>query len=356
MSPWCANSASQPDHQDRPRQDRALWPERRRYQQCGADRDFGGDAATQVVQQEKQFDLIVRLERNTGTTPKPSATSRWRRPADSSSLSRSSPTSGDPGRFVRSPAREFRYMESSSRRGTRPGRRGGGRLFIRSRAPLPCRGATIPGLGVGPTPNIPPRADQLKFILPLTFLLIFLLLFALYGNFEFPVITLLGVVLSAPVSGLLAFWMTHTPFSVSSGVGFLALFGVSVQTAVVYISYVNELRRTGAPLDEAIRDGAILRLRPIMMTALVAALDCAGGALDRRWSFASEGRCAGDRQRFVHPPSDRRLPDAGALTIWWRARVIGWRFDLAVSSGVAWVANSRHMLSARLRRSIHSRP
>jgi heavy metal efflux system protein len=102
--------------------------------------------------------------------------------------------------------------------------------------------------------------------------LIFLLLFALYSNFKFPFITVLGVVLSAPVGGILALWITNTPFSVSSGIGFLALFGVSVQTAVVYISYVNELRRNGTPVAEAIREGAILRLRPIMMTALVAAL------------------------------------------------------------------------------------
>jgi len=68
-----------------------------------------------------------------------------------------------------------------------------------------------------------------------------------------------------------ALWMTGTPFSVSSGIGFLALFGVSVQTAVVYISYVNELRLGGASLAEAVREGALRQLRPIMMTALVAA-------------------------------------------------------------------------------------
>jgi cobalt-zinc-cadmium resistance protein CzcA len=112
----------------------------------------------------------------------------------------------------------------------------------------------------------------MRVILPLTLGLIFLLLFALYSNFKFPFITVLGVVLSAPVGGIIALWLTGTPFSVSSGIGFLALFGVSVQTAVVYISYVNELRRDGTPLDAAIRQGAILRLRPIMMTALVAAL------------------------------------------------------------------------------------
>ena len=109
-------------------------------------------------------------------------------------------------------------------------------------------------------------------ILPLTLGLIFLLLFVLYGNFKFPFITVLGVVLSAPAGGILALWLTGTPFSVSSGIGFLALFGVSVQTAVVYISCVNEMRGNGTDLATAIRDGAILRLRPIMMTALVAAL------------------------------------------------------------------------------------
>jgi len=113
---------------------------------------------------------------------------------------------------------------------------------------------------------------QLSVILPLTLFLIFLLLFALYSNFKFPFITVLGVLLSAPVGGIVALWISGTPFSASSGIGFLALFGVSVQTAIVYISYVNELRRDGTPLPESIRQGAILRLRPIMMTALVAAL------------------------------------------------------------------------------------
>jgi cobalt-zinc-cadmium resistance protein CzcA len=114
--------------------------------------------------------------------------------------------------------------------------------------------------------------EQLMVILPVTLFLIFLLLFALYSNFKFPFITVLGVVLSAPVGGIVALWITGTPFSVSSGIGFLALFGVSVQTAIVYISYVNELRLSGTDLTDAIREGAILRLRPIMMTALVAAL------------------------------------------------------------------------------------
>jgi cobalt-zinc-cadmium resistance protein CzcA len=121
--------------------------------------------------------------------------------------------------------------------------------------------------------------SQLQVVLPLTLFLIFLILFALYSNFKFPVITVAGVLLSAPVGGILALALTGTPFSVSSGIGFLALFGVSVQTAVVYISYANELRRGGAGIPEATREAALLRLRPIMMTALVAAIGLLPAAL-----------------------------------------------------------------------------
>jgi cobalt-zinc-cadmium resistance protein CzcA len=120
---------------------------------------------------------------------------------------------------------------------------------------------------------------ELAIILPLTLVVIFLLLFALYGNFKFPFITVVGVILSAPVGGLLALLITRTPFSVSSGIGFLALFGVSVQTAVVYISYANELRKGGHPIASATTEAALLRLRPIMMTALVAAFGLLPAAL-----------------------------------------------------------------------------
>ena len=98
------------------------------------------------------------------------------------------------------------------------------------------------GLGRRIHRNTPRRGASCNVILPLTLFLIFLLLFALYSNLKFPLITVLGVLLSAPVGGIVALVVTGTPFSVSSGIGFLALFGVSVQTAVVYISYVNELR------------------------------------------------------------------------------------------------------------------
>ena len=92
----------------------------------------------------------------------------------------------------------------------------------------------------------------------------------LYSNFKFPMITVLAVLLSGPIDGLIALRLTGTPFSASSGIGFIALFGVSVQTAVIFISYANEPRRTGMGIMEATREAAVLRLRPITMTGLVA--------------------------------------------------------------------------------------
>jgi cobalt-zinc-cadmium resistance protein CzcA len=120
---------------------------------------------------------------------------------------------------------------------------------------------------------------QMNIVLPITIVLIFSILFVLYHNFKFPLITVVGVILSAPLGGLLAMLITDTPFSVSSMIGFLALFGVSVTTAVVYISYANELRLGGVGIAEATRTAALLRLRPIMMTALVAALGLLPAAL-----------------------------------------------------------------------------
>ena len=240
---------------------------------------IGGDAATQVVQQEKQFDLIVRLERQYRDNPESIGDIPVATPGGQQLPLKEFADIGV------TQGASFIYRQDNSRYiGVQFSVVGRDLAGAVEDAIHQVKGAVALPQGYhldwgGTYTEYTASRDQLKFILPLTFLLIFLLLFALYGNFKFPVITLLGVVLSAPVGGLLALWITHTPFSVSSGVGFLALFGVSVQTAVVYISYVNELRRTGAPLDEAIRDGAILRLRPIMMTALVAALGLAPAAL-----------------------------------------------------------------------------
>jgi cobalt-zinc-cadmium resistance protein CzcA len=121
--------------------------------------------------------------------------------------------------------------------------------------------------------------QQLAVIGPLTVILIFLILFALYGNFKFPVTIALGVLMTEPVGALLALKLTHTPFSVSSVLGLLALMGVSVETAVILVSYINKLRLEGLEIREATYEASLLRLRPIMMTALVACLGLLPAAL-----------------------------------------------------------------------------
>ncbi|HXF25870.1 MAG TPA: efflux RND transporter permease subunit, partial [Bryobacteraceae bacterium] len=114
--------------------------------------------------------------------------------------------------------------------------------------------------------------SQMKIILPLTLLLILLILFALYGNVKFPIIILFSVVMTEPVGGLLALWLTGTNFSVSSMLGFVALMGVAVQTSVILYSFINKLRLEGRDIASATLEASLLRLRPIMMTALVACL------------------------------------------------------------------------------------
>jgi heavy metal efflux system protein len=110
-------------------------------------------------------------------------------------------------------------------------------------------------------------------------LLIFFILFALYGNFKYPVAIALGVGITVPVGALIALKLTNTPFSVSSGLGMLALVGVSVQTGVILVSYINKLRLEGMDIKTATREASLLRLRPIMMTALVACLGLLPAAL-----------------------------------------------------------------------------
>ena len=240
---------------------------------------IGGDVATQVIQGEKQFDLVVRLDH------------QYRDNAEEIGNILVATPGGQ-----QLPLKEFAdirvtngasfiYRQDNSRyigvQFSVEGRDLAGAVedaIAQVKAKVKLQQGYRLDWG-GEYKEYTASRAQLNLIVPLTVGLIFLLLFALYSNFKFPFITVLGVVLSAPAGGIIALWLTGTPFSVSSGIGFLALFGVSVQTAVVYISYVNELRRNGVGVAEAIREGAILRLRPIMMTALVAALGLLPAAL-----------------------------------------------------------------------------
>ncbi len=112
---------------------------------------------------------------------------------------------------------------------------------------------------------------RLFIIVPITVLIIFIILYTMFRSSKWAALILATVVM-ASVGGLLALLVTGTDFSVSSGVGFLALFGVSVQTGVIMLEYINQLRASGRTIMDAAVEGAVLRLRPIMMTMLVATL------------------------------------------------------------------------------------
>jgi cobalt-zinc-cadmium resistance protein CzcA len=112
---------------------------------------------------------------------------------------------------------------------------------------------------------------RLAFVVPITILMILIILYTMFNFYKWALL-ILATIAMAPLGGLLALLVTGTHFSVSSGVGFLALFGVSVQTGVIMLEYINQLRARGHSIVDAAVEGAILRLRPIMMTTLVATL------------------------------------------------------------------------------------
>jgi cobalt-zinc-cadmium resistance protein CzcA len=123
------------------------------------------------------------------------------------------------------------------------------------------------------------RAEaRLAVVVPLTVFVIFIILYTMFRSFKWSLLILLNVGM-ARIGGLLALLVTGTYLSVSSGVGMLALFGVSVQTGVIMLEYINQLRARGRTIVDAAVEGAVLRLRPIMMTMLVATLGLLPAAL-----------------------------------------------------------------------------
>ncbi|HEV2305244.1 MAG TPA: CusA/CzcA family heavy metal efflux RND transporter [Candidatus Acidoferrales bacterium] len=239
----------------------------------------GGQAATQVIQGEKLFDLVVRME------------PQFR----SSSSQIGNLLVGTPsGQLIplsqladihESSGASFIYRENNSRYiGVQYSIEGrdlesavlAGQKAVAAAVQFP------PGYQVtwgGEYSELVAAEKQLDLVGPLALLLIFFILFALYGNFKFPIGIAFGVVITEPVGALIALKLTHTPFSVSSVLGLLALMGVSVETAVILYSFINKLRLNGEDIRTATREAALLRLRPIMMTALVACLGLLPAAL-----------------------------------------------------------------------------
>jgi cobalt-zinc-cadmium resistance protein CzcA len=119
--------------------------------------------------------------------------------------------------------------------------------------------------------NLQSATQRLQIVVPVSLLLVFVLLFAMFGNVKDGLLVFTGIPF-ALTGGILALWLRDIPMSISAAVGFIALSGVAVLNGLVMISYIRSLREDGTPLDAAIREGALTRLRPVLMTALVASL------------------------------------------------------------------------------------
>ena len=119
--------------------------------------------------------------------------------------------------------------------------------------------------------NLEAARERLMLVVPLCFLIIFLFLFSTFNSVKYALIVFSGVPLALS-GGIAALWLRNIPFSISAAVGFIALSGVAVLNGLVMVTCINTMRRNGMGLDEAVRAGSLMRLRPVLMTALVAAL------------------------------------------------------------------------------------
>ncbi|MGB6745072.1 MAG: CusA/CzcA family heavy metal efflux RND transporter [Terracidiphilus sp.] len=240
----------------------------------------GGQAATQVIQGEKLFDLVVRM--------KP----EFRENAQQiGNLLVGTPTGqqiplSELANIHEAGGASFIYRENNSRyigvQFSVEGRDLQSAVLAGQRSIADIAKSLPPGYRItwgGEYGELLQAQHQMEFIGPMAVLIIFMILFALYGNFKFPLTIAIGVILTEPVGALLALKLTHTPFSVSSALGLLALMGVSVETAVILVSYINKLRLENKDIRTATREASLLRLRPIMMTALVACLGLLPAAL-----------------------------------------------------------------------------
>jgi cobalt-zinc-cadmium resistance protein CzcA len=114
-------------------------------------------------------------------------------------------------------------------------------------------------------------AQRLQIVVPAALVLVFALLFAMFGNVKDGLLVFTGIPF-ALTGGIISLWLRGMPLSITAAVGFIALCGVAVLNGLVMLSFINGLRQEGKPLDEAVREGALTRLRPVLMTALVASL------------------------------------------------------------------------------------
>jgi heavy metal efflux system protein len=231
----------------------------------------GGNALTQVLQGEQRYDLVMRYLPNYRNTKEAIESIRLLSPSgERVSLAQLCKVQVADG--ASEVYREGNQRYVAIKYGVR-GRDLGGAVEeaikkVEQQVKLPA-GYHIDWAGEYASQQ---RAQKrLMLIIPLTLLVIFMILYSMFGSIKWASLILVTVAM-APIGGILALYLTKTNFSVSSGIGFLALFGVSVMTGVIMLEYINQLRARGHSILHSVLEGAVLRFRPILMTMLVASL------------------------------------------------------------------------------------
>jgi cobalt-zinc-cadmium resistance protein CzcA len=238
----------------------------------------GGKAVSQVLKGERRYDLVVRYQPAYRTNVEEIGDIRLVAPSSERvALNQLSTISVDDGASVIYRETNSRYIAIKySVRGRDLGSTVEDAMRAVDKAVKLPVGYKIDWAGEYESQQRAQR--RLAIIVPLTILIIFMVLYSAFGSFKWAGLVLLNVAM-APVGGVAALLLTGTHFSVSSGVGFLALFGVSVQIGLIMVEYINQLRARGHEIEDAALDGAVRRLRPIMMTMLVATLGLLPAAL-----------------------------------------------------------------------------
>jgi cobalt-zinc-cadmium resistance protein CzcA len=238
----------------------------------------GGNPLTQVLQGEQRYDLVARYQARYRDTKEAIEDVRLLSPSgERVSLAQlcKVQTSDGASEIYREANSRYVALKYSVR-----GRDLGGTVEeairkVNAQVKLPT-GYTVSWAGEYASQQRSQK--RLMVVLPITLLVIYLILYTMFKSFKWASLLLVNVAM-APIGGLLALLITGTHFSVSSGVGFLALFGVAVQTGVIMLEYINQRRARGHTIEEAAVNGAVLRLRPILMTMLVATLGLLPAAL-----------------------------------------------------------------------------
>jgi heavy metal efflux system protein len=240
----------------------------------------GGKAVSQVLQGEQRYDLVVRYQEPYRDTREAIENIRLLAPTgERVSLAQLAHID------IRDGASEIYREENSRYVAIKYGVRGrdlGSTVeeamkLVKERVKLPV-GYHIDWAGEYESQKRSQR--RLMIVVPITLLVIFIILYTMFSSGKWAGLILANVAI-APVGGFLALLLTGTHLSVSSGIGFLALFGVSVETGVIMLEYINQLRVRGHSIEDSAIEGAVLRLRPIMMTMLVAILGLLPAALSR---------------------------------------------------------------------------